>query len=541
MITRNFARRTLVLVSTSVLLFGAGLVLAAPANAEVETTVTFDYTGAQESWQVPTEITSLSVEVAGAQGAGGSGIAGAEGGKIEVDLGIGFAGEELSVLVGGESLGSLPPVAGSNRSGGGGSFVALDQDFVVVAGGGGGSGSWEEISDLPDGSEITDRGVLSGGIGGNSITPAGHAQHQEDPRAAGKGALGQVPGEPGIGYGGPSYQGVAGTVASITGDGQIVPGRGGGAGHLSGAGGGGLAGGGGGSNGIITTVIDLDQWLLEIHDEYGAGGGGSGYLAPDLSAISSGTNAGHGFVAFTFTTPTPDAAPEFDATPTPILTVAGETITPVVFSAMGNPTPTLSLTGDLPDGLIFDPTGGQISGTPTTAGNFDYTIRASNGIEPDAVVTGSITVEAAETAELSITPEEASVNEGGTLNFEVDGIDAFGNESDVSDVTLSSDVSTDEVNGLAVTFPTASPHTITATTTSGVTASVTIDVIPAAITPAPETEAPESINAVSGELSATGGELSAMILALAVMLMVAGSLLVWTRRKAVRGLVNREP
>lgn len=84
---------------------------------------------------------------------------------------------------------------------------------------------------------------------------------------------------------------------------------------------------------------------------------------------------------------------------------------------------------------------------------------------------------------LNITPSATTVDQGGSLTFEVTGVDAWGTPIDGSAATLTSSVATDVVDGLSVTFPTASPHTITAEL-AGVTASVTVDVIPAA--PAPE-------------------------------------------------------
>lgn len=50
-------------------------------------------------------------------------------------------------------------------------------------------------------------------------------------------------------------------------------------------------------------------------------------------------------------------------------------------SASGHPTPGYSITaGHLPDGLSLDPVTGSITGTATTAGAYDFTITADNGI-----------------------------------------------------------------------------------------------------------------------------------------------------------------
>ncbi|RZS64571.1 hypothetical protein EV187_2958 [Agromyces ramosus] len=107
----------------------------------------------------------------------------------------------------------------------------------------------------------------------------------------------------------------------------------------------------------------------------------------------------------------------------------------------------------------------------------------------------SLTVAGAPVA-LEITPSATSVDQGGTLTFEVTGVDEWGTPVDGSAATLTSSVATDVIDGLSVTFPTASPHTITAEL-DGVTASVTVEVIPAASTSA-------TSDSDDPELAATG-------------------------------------
>jgi YVTN family beta-propeller protein len=54
-------------------------------------------------------------------------------------------------------------------------------------------------------------------------------------------------------------------------------------------------------------------------------------------------------------------------------------------AATGTPTPTWSVTGgSLPPGLTLNATSGVISGTPTTAGTYLFTLVASNAVAPDA-------------------------------------------------------------------------------------------------------------------------------------------------------------
>lgn len=77
---------------------------------------------------------------------------------------------------------------------------------------------------------------------------------------------------------------------------------------------------------------------------------------------------------------------------------------------------------------------------------------------------------------LQITPSAPSIAKGGSLTFTVTGADKWGTPIDGSAAVLTSSVGTDVISGQTVTFPTASPHTITATL-AGVTASVTVEVV----------------------------------------------------------------
>ena len=88
---------------------------------------------------------------------------------------------------------------------------------------------------------------------------------------------------------------------------------------------------------------------------------------------------------------------------------------------------------------------------------------------------------------------------------------------------LSSDVSTDIVDGHSVTFPTASPHTITATL-GAATTSIVIQV-----TPSPS-------KAGAAVLPQTGGDASALpfVVGGAVALLLAGAVLLSARRRTRR-------
>ncbi|MCS5497753.1 hypothetical protein NY547_10945 [Cnuibacter physcomitrellae] len=146
--------------------------------------------------------------------------------------------------------------------------------------------------------------------------------------------------------------------------------------------------------------------------------------------------------------------------------------------------------------------------------------------------TASVEVVAGPLATLTITPSSSSVDQGGTLDFTVSGTDAAGNPVDTSDAVLTSSVATDVVSGLSVTFPHASPHTITATI-GAVSTSVTIQVVSApAPTPGPS-PAPATAPAGLANTGADGGA-AALAGGTAVALLLLGGVLLLIRRSVRR-------
>lgn len=73
--------------------------------------------------------------------------------------------------------------------------------------------------------------------------------------------------------------------------------------------------------------------------------------------------------------------------------VVGNTLSLTV-TATGNPAPTLSLAGTLPNGVTFTPATGVLGGTPAlgTVGTYALTLTASNGTPPNAVQPFTLTV-----------------------------------------------------------------------------------------------------------------------------------------------------
>ncbi|HEX4402010.1 MAG TPA: LPXTG cell wall anchor domain-containing protein [Galbitalea sp.] len=92
----------------------------------------------------------------------------------------------------------------------------------------------------------------------------------------------------------------------------------------------------------------------------------------------------------------------------------------------------------------------------------------------------TLTVVAGPADSVAITAPAPTVGQGKSLTFAVTAADQFGNPVDASSAVLSSSMPTDVINGLTVTFPHASPHTITATL-GAFTSSVTVQVIPTAV------------------------------------------------------------
>ena len=222
---------------------------------------TFNFTGSDQTWIVPANITSILVEAYGAQG-GSKDVAGGLGGKVQAIIKV-TPGETLYIMVGGQpSLNSITAVYGNGGNAGtnassaakqgaaGGGMTALFRTSVVmsnvllVAGGGGGAAT---------GRIGGDAGGLVGGVSSSDSTRGGKGGTQFAGGAAGSAIDTQVTN--------PTYGqlGVGGTGGTIN-SGTWNSGGGGGAGYYGGGGG---AGGG---------------------NYFGAGGGGSSYVTPINSA-----------------------------------------------------------------------------------------------------------------------------------------------------------------------------------------------------------------------------------------------------------------
>lgn len=234
----------------------------------------FTYTGANQVFEVPCGVNSISVKIWAAGGggngggeSGGSGGAGAyvtgtyttSGGTlINVTVGQGGASNRNSPSgnVGAASFGGggrgFLGIAYNSGSGGGLSGIALGSTYIAVAGAGGGGGSF--YSTWPNAS--TNR--PTGGPGGSTTNG-----YDGGSSANGGGRSGANGGAGGTGSS-ILYNGGAGT-SNQGGDGKGTT-SGGGAYYFGGGGGGGYIGGGGGGGGSTTAYI-------------GGGGGGSSYIS----------------------------------------------------------------------------------------------------------------------------------------------------------------------------------------------------------------------------------------------------------------------
>lgn len=259
-------------------------------------TQTFAFTGASASFTVPKCVTSLTVDVQGAQGSPGAGTGGPGGLGGQAQGKLAAAPDDVLTIVVGAANGyngggnaglGTGPKAGV---GGGRSEIqnAAGQQLVVAGGGGGGGGTRQGscgatgVAGGAGGGDTAANGTDGGGCGSTGgVGGKGGSQV-----AGGGGGIGNancsVTG--GTGGGGVALLGGAGgTGASGLGCDPNgfngAGGGGGGGGWFGGGGGGGAAGGGGGSYGS------------------GGGGGGSTYLGGLTEATSTaGVRAGDGVV-----------------------------------------------------------------------------------------------------------------------------------------------------------------------------------------------------------------------------------------------------
>ncbi len=245
--------------------------------------ITFTYTGAVQTWTVPSGVTSLSVDAYGAQG-GSSTAAGGLGGRVQTSLTV-TSGAVLNIVVGGQPTtnaavygyagaggGNNANTSTAGKAGGGlsGIFsnVGITQaaSYVIAAGGGGSTAGYAgAAAGAPNGSNGAQGNYSGKSEGGKGATQSagGAAGSSIDPQTTAPTA--------GIAING----GNGGAVNTSTWGG-------------GGGGGGGYFGGGGGGGGGASI---------------GAGGGGSSYVNVTYASsttYTSGNRSGNGQIIITY-------------------------------------------------------------------------------------------------------------------------------------------------------------------------------------------------------------------------------------------------
>jgi len=293
--------------------------------------VTFNYTGALQTWTVPCGVTSVTIEAKGAQGGSGTqyfSYAGGTGG-LGADVKATYTvvpSSTLNVYVGGQLLfngGGSAQTFGGAGNGGDASDVRVGglalSNRIIVAGGGGGGGAEGNGSYTNNNGGNGGAGGLYGYVGQPGTSQGGGsytAGLNGTSLSGGNGGLGYYDGGAGGGGGGAGGGG-AGNSCSYCADVAGNGGTGGACGQNEsnyganggclgvggssttsssngGGGGGGYYGGGGGSAG------NGNQWAGG-----GGGGGGSSYIGSGSnSTVTDGVISGNGSVTITWATST---------------------------------------------------------------------------------------------------------------------------------------------------------------------------------------------------------------------------------------------
>jgi hypothetical protein len=107
--------------------------------------------------------------------------------------------------------------------------------------------------------------------------------------------------------------------------------------------------------------------------------------------VGASNSLGHDAASVTITVAPAPAAPVFSADAPPAAATVGSGYS-YSFVASGSPAPTFAVaSGALPSGLSLDSATGLLSGTPSLAGSSTFSVKATNGVSPDAT-SGSITI-----------------------------------------------------------------------------------------------------------------------------------------------------
>ena len=267
------------------------------ANVTVNTALSgltiFSHTGSNQSYTVPTGITSITVTMWGAGGGGFStSLAGGAGAFIQGNLSV-TPGQILTIIVGGGSASTYGGGGGAGTQGGRGggrsSIKTSGGDEIVIVGGGGGAGPQH------GGGQANYSPTINSG--------AGFRGREGNPPYGGAGGTQTAGGERGGDGVTTGYYGVSGSYL-LGGDGGAVGYSGGGGGGYYGGGGGGLTnfngcGGGGGSSYTTNPLFTLTAGSNSPNSYYEAPGTSSPYYVSNVGAGGTGSASGNGLVAIT--------------------------------------------------------------------------------------------------------------------------------------------------------------------------------------------------------------------------------------------------
>jgi uncharacterized repeat protein (TIGR02543 family) len=250
---------------------GNGCVGISYKVGDVTTVATFNYTGSDQTWRVPTGVTSATFYLIGAGGGGGAAFAGGGGGYATGTYSSLTAGQDLKIIVGqgggGVSAAAVSGMTGiytPTTYGGGGRGGSFGGGWNGYYGSGGGRsairlpGASTDLATAAggSGSSYGQCGFGGGGTSGLPTTASGNSGTGGTQSAAGTGGISNN-----------GYPGIAGS-GNQGGDGR----------DESGGGGGGFFGGGGGG-------------------DNGSGGGGSSYVALLTGgSTTAGANCGSGAI-----------------------------------------------------------------------------------------------------------------------------------------------------------------------------------------------------------------------------------------------------
>ena len=388
-------------------------------------TVSYGYTGAEQTMSIPAGVSTITVTATGARGGNAMNFNYAGGGASATSTVSVSGGSTLYIEVGGtgqDATGNVTNAAGGWNGGGNASFGGGQ------AGAGGGGASDVRTSSRNNAGSLNTRLVVGAGGGG--------AGNYDDGGGAGQNGVGtQYQAGAGGRAGTASAAGAGGNGGSVGGGGAGSLGQGGDGLQHGGGGGGGLYGGGGGT--------------------VGAGGGGGSSLGGSITGAGGGAGVTIQYTA-----------------PIAALVISGDTS--VVAGTTHNYTATAYDESRAFSWNVTSSTSFGSTRSGSVAGNSDGISGNSVrfGSATSLTITGStagvsgslgVNVSAGSLASLVLTPANASVTAGGSVTFTASGRDSQGsNLGTITGNTYTTSDAADTVTGSTIRFSKSGTRTVTA-------------------------------------------------------------------------------